>query len=234
MARQPRLAVAGELHHVLQRGHSGMNIFVDDSDRQTYSMMLREAAIQHRVAIHAYAQLDHEVHLLATPAQAQSLGLLMQALGRRYVAGFNRRHGRGGSLWAGRFRASVIEAAALGLDAIAYVETLPLRRGLVSSLDEARWTSAAHHLGRCDDPLVTEHASYWGLGNTPFERELAHAHKLNEGVSTALAQRFEQGLVQGRPVGSAQFAQQVAERLGRVLRARPRGRPRKSGAAQIV
>lgn len=232
MARQPRLAVAGELHHLLQRGHNGLRIFVDDSDRQAYLAMLREAAVQHRVAIHAYAQLDTEVHLLATPAQATSLGLLMQSLGRRYVAAFNRRHGRGGTLWAGRFRTSVIEGAALGLDAVVYIETLPLRRGLTSSLSEGGWTSAAHHVGRRNDPLITEHPGYWAQGNTPFERELAHANKLNGGVPAELSQRFERAVMQGRPVGSPLFVQRLAQRVGRVLQPRPRGRPRNSDSGQ--
>lgn len=233
MARQPRLAVAGELHHLLQRGHNGLRIFVDDSDRQAYLAMLREAAVQHQVAIHAYAQLDTEVHLLATPAQATSLGLLMQSLGRRYVAAFNRRHGRSGTLWAGRFRASVIDGAEFGLDAVVYIESLPLLRGLAGAARDAAWTSAAHHLGRSQDPLITEHPAYWAQGNTPFERELAHARKLDEGVLSGLAQGFERAVMQGRPVGSRLFLERLTQRVGRTLQPRPRGRPRKSESAVI-
>lgn len=230
MAREARLAVAGELHHLLQRGHNGMSVFVDDHDRQAYLAMLREAAVQNQVAIHAYAQLDNEVHLLATPAQAESLGRMMQSLGRRYVAAFNRRHGRSGTLWAGRFCTSVIDGAAFGPDAVVYIETLPVRRRLAQAASEGA-SSAAHHLGRWPDPLITEHPNYWAQGNTPFERELAHANKLSEGVPDALARRFEQAVMQGRPVGSVQFAERLAQRLGRQLQPRPRGRPRKNASA---
>jgi hypothetical protein len=51
-----------------------------------------------------------EVLLLLTPATATALGALMQGLGRRYGAAFNRRHGRRGTLWAGRFRTAVVQA----------------------------------------------------------------------------------------------------------------------------
>ena len=96
MARQPRLAVAGELHHLLLRGHNGQAVFADDADRAAFVELLREPAARQGVAIHAYALLVAEVHLLVTPAQAESLGRLMQSIGRRYVALVNRRHARRG------------------------------------------------------------------------------------------------------------------------------------------
>ncbi len=131
MARAPRLALAGELHYLLQLGHSRQRVFEDDHDREAYLAMLREGAAQYRVAIHAYAMLDSEVHLLATPAEADALGRLMQSIGRRYVGAFNRRHARSGTLWQGRFRAAVIDGAALGHDATLQVELQPVCAGLV-------------------------------------------------------------------------------------------------------
>ena len=76
MARLPRLAVAGELHHVLLRGHNGQAVFADDADRAAFVELLREPAARQGVAIHAYALLDREVHLLATPAEADFFGRL--------------------------------------------------------------------------------------------------------------------------------------------------------------
>ena len=226
MARSRRLVLAGELHHVMQRGHNRQSVFADDRDRETFLAMLREAAAQYGVAVHAYALLDAEVHLLATPREAASLSRLMQSMGRRYVAAFNHRHGRSGTLWEGRFRASVIDGAAMGVQATLYVETLPVRAGRVSLAGDWPWSSAAHHLGHRRDPLVVEHPAYWALGNTPFERELAHADMIREGVSTAQAERLERAVFQGRAVGSPSYGVAVAERTGQPVQPRPRGRPR--------
>lgn len=225
MARPARLALAGELHLLFQRGHNRQGVFADERDREAYLAMLREAAVHYGVAIHAYALLDAEVHLLATPGEAGSLSRLMQSLGRRYVAAFNRRQGRSGTLWAGRFRAGLIDGAALGVDALVYVETLPVTTGLAGAAGEWPWSSATHHLGRRRDPLITEHPAYWALGNTPFERELAHAHNLRDGVSAEQGLRFERSVMQGRPVGSALFGARIAERTGVSMHANPRGRP---------
>ena len=225
MARAPRLALAGELHYVMQRGHNGQSVFGDDQDRQAYLAMLQEAAAQHGLAIHAYALLDAAVHLLATPSEAESLSRAMQSLGRRFVAASNRRHLRSGTLWEGRFRAGVVDADTLGLDALLMVESQPVLAGLVTAAADWPWSSAQHHLGRRRDPLVTEHALYWRLGNTPFEREHAFTLKLSEGVASSTLQRIEQAALQGRVAGSSAYTARMEGRTGRALRTQPRGRP---------
>jgi len=225
MARAPRVVVAGELHYVLQRGHNQQAVFVDDVDREAYRGMLRDAARHHGVAIHAYALLDAEVQFLATPRSSEALSRSMQSLGRRYVAAFNRRHGRSGSLWEGRFRACVVDGASLGVQALVHVETLAARTGLVTAASEWPWSSAEHHLGHRRDPMVNEHSAYWSLGNTPFERELAHANILHEGLSTALTERFDRAVLQGRALGPARFSSRIEELTGVPQHARPRGRP---------
>lgn len=226
MARLPRLALAGELHHVALRGHNGGAVFADESDRAGFLAMLRQAAQEQGVAVHAYALLDAEVRLLATPARDEALGRMIQSLGRRYVLTFNRRHGRRGTLWEGRFRSSVIEAPAWLVDATVHLENLPVDRGLAVLAADWRWSSAAHHLGRVRDPLVTEHGAYWSLGNTPFERELAHARLLAQGLTFTRAAAVEQALQRGHALGSGAFLARLAEATSRPLTARPRGRPR--------
>jgi putative transposase len=225
MARTPRLALAGELHYLLLLGHNRQPVFADDPDREAYLAILRESAAHCRVAIHAYALLESEIHLLATPSESGALGRLMQSIGRRYVGAFNRRHSRSGSLWQGRFRTAVIDGATLGHDATLQVECQPVLAGLVAVASDWPWSSAAHHLGRRRDPLIAEHTSYWTLGNTPFEREHAHAYSLGEGPKAVVAAAIERAVRQGRPVGGERFLQQVEVRTGRPTRVRPRGRP---------
>lgn len=234
LARAPRLSLAGELHYVIQCGHNRQAVFADDRDRETYLTMLREAAVQYGVAIHGYALLASEVHLLATPAAADSLSRLMQSLGRRYVAAVNRRHGRSGTLWAGRFRAGLIDGAALGAHALVHVETMPVRTGLATAAAEWAWSSACHHLGRRRDTLVTEHPSYWAIGNTPFERELAHAHKLREGLPAEIADRFTATAMRGHAIGPPAFSARIEAATGASLQAKRRGRPTRRSAPSLL
>lgn len=232
MARRPRLSIAGELHYIVQTGHNGQNVFADDADRSAFLAMLRDAAQAQGVAVHAYALLDNAVHLLAVPAQGEALGRLMQSLGRQYVAAYNRRHARSGSLWAGRFRCAPIDASAWGYAAILEIETSPVAAGLIADAASYAWSSAPHHVGRHRSSLISEHPTYWSIGNTPFERESVHALKLRE-----VEPKFDVGSLsmaarQGRPIGGLAFVRRLEQQAGiqvadRVRRGRPTKLPRK-------
>jgi putative transposase len=188
---------------------------------------LREAARTHGVSIHAYCLAPDHFHLLLTPEQDSSLSLFMQAVGRRYVSAYNRRHRRSGGLWSGRYRATVLDPASCLLDAMVWVETHGQRAGGLSPLQDDAGSSVRHHLGRCSDPLVSDHAHFWSLGNTPFEREAAWRQRLEEGLPAqricALAEAMHKGwaLVPEAALATVEAA------AGRRLVPRPRGRPRK-------
>ena len=226
MARLPRLSLAGELHHVLLRGHPAQTVFGDPMDRDAFVEMLRQALPSVGVAAHAYVLVPGEAHLLATPAQHESLGRLMQSLGRRFGAAFNRRHGRQGAVWDGRFRCSVLAADRHLLEATVLLENLPVRAGLAARAQEWRWSSAPHHLGQLRDSLITEHSLHWTLGNTPFERERAHAHLLELGLDSAATERLELAVRRSHALGSEAFLARIAAVSGRRLAPRARGRPR--------
>lgn len=215
----------GQAHHLVQRGHSAQPVFVDDEDRRLYLAALQDALRAQAVVLHAYALLDNEVQLLLRPPSEAALSRMMQALGRRYVAAFNRRHGRSGTIWEGRFRAGVVQEGAHTLQAMLLIDALPSRQRLLASPQVSRWSSAAHRLGLRRDPLVTDPPEFWRLGNTPFEREAAYAGLLAQGLDPAQVRHIEHAAASGWALGSAQFLADMAQQLGRPVRPRAKGRP---------
>ncbi|GAB4562676.1 MAG: transposase [Rhizobacter sp.] len=228
MARLTRLCVPGWPHLLLQAGHNRQPVFLDDADRHLFVELLQSAASTHGVAIHAYALLDNEVRLLATPSGSDSLSLMMQAVGRRYGSSFNRRHAHTGSLWEGRFRATVIEPERHLLACMRYVDQAPPDDVQGTGLEQQAWSSAAHHLGERVDPLVSDHLLYWSLGNTPFEREAAYRTLLQHALSPTEVASISDAVKKGWPLGSAGFLAQLSGSTARRLAPLPRGRPRKS------
>jgi putative transposase len=225
MARLARLTLAGHPHHLIQRGLNRQAIVADDIDRERLLAELRECAALHKVAIHAYILMDNHLHLLATPETDEGLSRMMQSLGRRYVAAFNKRHSRSGTLWDGRFRAAPLEAASHLLACMRYIETNLVRLGHAIRPQDYPWSSAAHHLGLRRDLLIVDHALFWGMGNTPFEREAAYLAWLEQGVSEEEARQLRDAAIKGWPLGSARFLREIGENTDRPVSPRPRGRP---------
>jgi len=227
MARLPRLALAGCVHHVLQRGLDGRAVFRDRAD---YCRMLDDLSIvcrQDALAIHAYVLMPDHFHLLLTPSEAQALSRGMQALGRRYVRGFNARHGRCGTLWEGRFRSTVLEPERYLLDCMRYIELNPVRSSLVADAASYPWSSMAHHLGQRVDPLVTDHPQFWSLGNTPFERQAAYGRLCATPLDAAVLAQLRTSIRHGWPLGGREFLDTLARKTARPLAPRPLGRPRR-------
>lgn len=227
MARLPRLTAPGLPHHLIQRGNNRQAIFVDEFDCLRYLDDLAELAKVHGLAIHAYVLMPNHVHLLATPARRETLPRLMQALGRRYVRSFNDRHRRTGTLWEGRYRSTVVETDRYLLACMRYVELNPMRAGLVDDPAAYRWSSYAHHVGLRVDPLLAEHAVYWGLGNTPFERQGAYRRLFADDLEPGEVEAIRYATHHGWALGARAFATRVAEGAGRRASPRPAGRPRK-------
>lgn len=228
MARLARVEAVGYPHHIIQRGNNRQAIFVDAVDHQRYLTLLQETAATHAVAIHAYVLMTNHVHLLVTPESPGGVSRFMQALGRRYVRWFNDRHARTGTLWEGRFRSTVIEADRYLVACMRYIELNPVRAGVSVTPDEYRWSSSAHHSGVRLDPVVSDHAVFWALGNTPFERQSAYRALLQEPLPNDILTELRQATNRGWALAVIESPanEAIASSSGAPI-PRRRGRPRK-------
>lgn len=236
MARQPRLSLVHQLHHVLWRGTGAQPVFSDAQDRALFVELLVKYAREHAVAVHAWALMPDHVHLLLTPQRDAALSLCMQAVGRAYVQAFNRRHGRRGTLWEGRYRSTVLEADPWLLRCMVWMDTHPLRARTDEAPDASGahpWVTAGHYLGQTPIKGLTVPPQYWALGNTPFAREAAYRTLLEQGCDTACMAALREASLKGWALGSDAFVaalqNQTARRLSRGKPGRPRGKPAISG-----
>jgi len=225
MARLPRLVVAGHLHHVIARGNNEQPVFIDDTDRQQFLECVRDCARQYRVAVHGYLLLPSRVQLLLTPTDDVGLGKMMQAIGRRYVPFFNMRHRRSGSLWEGRYRTTVIDADVYAIECLRLLDYLPVKAGLAADMVSYPWSSHAHYIGLRKQAWLTDHAAYWKLGNTPFDRETVYQAFCTHVPDRKLAEAVEAATHHGWVLGSATFKASLAKLTDRRLQPARRGRP---------
>jgi putative transposase len=174
MARHPRLVVPGVALHVVQRGVDRRDCFAHDSDYFVYLSNLRELAAHKKCALHAYCLMTNHVHLLITPKDAQSCATMMRDLGQRYVSYFNRRYGRTGTLWEGRFRSCLVDSAQYAIACHRYIERNPVRAGMVTTASAYPWSSYSSNAGERIDPSLTPHNEYLALGLVTASRIAAY------------------------------------------------------------
>jgi putative transposase len=232
MARLPRLALPGCVHHIVQRGNNGQAIVVTDTDRQLLLSLLEEHSRPLGVAVHAYVLLDDSLHILATPETTEGLPQLMQSIGRRYVRLFNSMHGRSGTLWEGRYRSTVIQPERHLLDCMTFMDWRPVHAKLVREPAQHAWSSHGHYIGERADKLITPHAVYWTLGNTPFSRELAYSQRVAAGLSHSVESAIA-GSTRGWALGDEAFVQRLQKMTDRRLRPGKAGRPRRADSESV-
>jgi putative transposase len=232
MARLPRLILPHQPHHVIQRGNDRQLVFREDEDYQRFLGWLKESARFYQVAIHAYVLMPNQVHLLATPVDNEGLAQMMQKLGRFYVPWFNSKYGRSGGLFEGRFRTSLVEAERYLLTCSRYIELNPVRANLAPAPLDYPWSSHAHHAGVRSDALVTDHALYWALGNTPFQREAAYLDLIQQGLSADEIAAIEGAVLKGHPLGSDAYKAELERTTKRQILPAKRGRPFKKPLAR--
>ncbi len=225
MARLPRLTLPDYPHHVIQRGNNRQAIVAAPADYRRLLDILEESATRFQVAIHAYVLMSNHFHLLATPQTADGLPNMMQAVGRSYVRYFNASQKRTGTLWEGRYKSTVIQSERYLLACMVYIDLNPVRASMVARAQDYPWSSHAHFIGLHHDRLVTPHALYWELGNTPFAREAAYAEMVHAGLNTVQAQALIDATQSGWALGDANFVANLQKRTLRRVSKASAGRP---------
>jgi REP element-mobilizing transposase RayT len=126
MARPLRIQYPGAVYHVTCRGNEKKNIFRDDTDRNRMLQILQQSINIYKAKIYAYVLMKNHFHLLLeTPLG--NLGELMRRFNITYTCYFNRRHGRIGHLYQGRYRSILVEKASYLTILSRYIHLNPVR-----------------------------------------------------------------------------------------------------------
>jgi len=221
MPRIARVVAVGYPHHITQRGNNRSRVFFDEEDRRVYLKVLGHYSKEYGAEIWAYCLMDNHIHLLAVPRREDSLARGIGGTNLVYTQHINKKYGRSGRLWQGRFYSCVVDKERYLWAVAKYIEGNPLRAGLVANVEDYRWSSARFHLLgeggllKCSDWLQeSERGRYRDYIREPDREDLEAIRK------ATLAER---------PLGGKGFVRGLEQVLGRELTVRPRGRPRKDG-----
>jgi putative transposase len=214
--------------HIIQRGNNRHPCFACEADYLVYLALARQYSAEAACQVHAYVLMTNHVHLLLSSGNGTGPSVLMRRLGQHYVQYFNRRHARTGTLWEGRFRSCLVEDERYLLICQRYIELNPVRARMVGDPGAYRWSSYRANAGGLDDPLVTPHVLYTGLGRHEGERRAAYQDLFREVLSDQLLEQIRHASNGNRPLGPAAFVEHVSRVSGQAIGSGRRGRPKVS------
>lgn len=229
MARLPRFVIPGQPQHVIQRGNDRQVIFQTDSDYNFYLEKLHAAADKHQCDIHAYVLMINHVHLLVTPHTENGIGKMMQMLGRYYVQYYNHCYSRTGTLWEGRYKATLIDTEQYLLTCMRYIELNPVRaEGMVEHPSEYPWSSYSYNALGQVDLVVTPHLEYRRLGATNDERQSSYRQLFRAHIPNMTLNEIREATNKSWVLGSDRFKRKMEKKLMRPVASSGQGGDRKS------
>ena len=226
MARKPRFNLPGIPQHVVQRGNNREPCFFAEEDYRFYLECLKESSDKFQCDIHAYVLMTNHVHLLVTPHIDNGISQLMQSVGRKYVRHVNYLYRRTGTLWEGRYKASLVDSQRYLFTCMRYIELNPVRAQMVDHPGEYKWSSyPANGYGKANEYIV-QHPLYQELDNDTKTRCAAYREMFRHHMDYQSLHHVREALNQELVLGSSYFKEKIEKIIDRRIVPGKPGRPR--------
>ena len=215
MARKSRFKIAGVAQLITQRGNNKQAVFFSEQDYQYYLKILNEAAMQEECQIHAFVLMTNRIHILATPNTPDGISQLMKTIGQRYVSYINKLEKRSGTLWDGRYKASLVEQGHYLIACMRYIEMAPVRSATVKIPKDYRFSSyRANAQGEEVGVKITPHQSYnalvpWAIDKSNEETQQKYKQLLRERQDEEELQTIHKAINSNLVFGSKQFRESI-------------------------
>lgn len=178
--------------------------------------------------MHAYCLMTNHVHLLISPGpDAAAVSSFMRLLAGRQTRYVNRKQQRSGTLWEGRFKASLVDTSNYLLACYRYIDLNPVRAGLIEYPEDYEWSSCRHNTGIARTEWLEEHPVMLELDTDPTTRHVAYARFIRESVEQEELEFISTRLQRNQVTGKRGFHEELERRTARRLSTAGPGRPEK-------
>ena len=139
------------------------------------------------ILIHCYALMDNHYHLVLETPQGNLLKV-MHGINSGYTGSCNRKYGRAGHLFQGRYRGILVDKDAYLLELSRYVHLNPIRARLAERPERYRWSSYPGYVWKSREVPWVEYA--WVFSQFGSSRQVSRK-KYGEFVSAGVQQTGE-------------------------------------------
>ncbi|HZK12604.1 MAG TPA: transposase [Atribacterota bacterium] len=146
MARRNRSEIEykNAIYHIIVKGIEGIDIFIDNMDRNKFLQLLQKMVTSHKIQCFSYVLMNTHFHLLLKTDEA-NLSQAMQFLNSSYAHWFNFRHIRKGHLFQDRYKSHLILSPLYLYNVASYISQNPVEAGIVDSPEEYKWSSFKYY-----------------------------------------------------------------------------------------
>lgn len=220
MPRAKRQSPGGIVYHVLNRANARRTIFRQSSDYEAFEKILAEGLAKIPMRLTGYCLMSNHWHLVLWPHDDGDLSAFMHWITMTHTQRWHAAHDTIGTghLYQGRFKSFPIQCESYYLNALRYVESNPLRAGLVESSSHWIWSSLAIRRGLAKDGVA--------VSAGPVELPDGWAELVDVLTGEDELKRIERCIRRGTPLGQDDWVRKTAQRLSLTSTLRPRGRPK--------
>jgi putative transposase len=224
MARPLRIQYPGAYYHVMNRGNRREDIFLSDKDRKVFLDGLVDSCATYSIKLIAYVLLSNHFHLIVHTPQA-NLSEFMRHFLVTYTVRFNRRNGRVGHVFQGRFKSLLVDEDEYLLPLSRYIHLNPIRTSRFKNVDfqtksaylkKYPWSTFA---GYCYLKKRNKHIDYGWFLSTYFGEDTAIGRRrCREYVYRAIEGEIEnpfEEVVHQSILGAADFVEWARQKLPR-------------------
>ncbi len=228
MPRYGRIIVPNFPYHILNRGNNREAIFLSDEDFKFFLRQIKKYKEKFLVKIYHYCLMPNHYHILAEPQISENLAKFMHGVMLVYAQYVQRKYGKIGHIWQGRYKSPIIEKEDYLARCGYYIEDNPRRAGLVRDLKDWLWSSYQFYGFGKSDPILDIDPGYLTIGATSEERQENYRKFImmtqDEKWLGNIRRQLDRGIL-----GNEGFVKEMVEKFKiKLIRAGQKGRPLKS------
>lgn len=224
VARLARVSPAGYLCHVYNRGNGRLRLFNSPEEYEDFLALLQQGRQHADIRLMGFCIMPTHWHLLLLPTGEHDLAAYVGWVSNAHVRRWHQRHRSvgGGHVYQGRYRSFLVQPGAPCLSVLRYIESNPIRTGLVEDTRQWPWSSLAARQARAkkvalDPPSASLPKDWNSLVKEPMPEPLLKTLRIS--------------LRRSRPFGTPTWCAETVERFALQHTLRNPWRPKSSPAA---
>ena len=222
MARQPRIDVADEIYHIINRANARQQIFATRQDYRAALIALQETLEKVPIDIFSYTLMPNHWHFSVRPIQDGDMGKFFGKFTQKVTQRWHASHQTTGSghLFQSRFKSFLVGRESYLLQLMKYIDTNALRAHLVSRAEDWPWGSL--YIRTKYPQLANKLLAPWPM-DTPND----YLNDVNQPLSETHLRAIRHSVEKGKPYGDSDWVNNTIKKYGLKHTARKSGRPKK-------